>query len=547
MTGYERNVAGGQDVVLEVEGVRIDDRQGSQGARVVVIVVAFLSHEGVAAAAAVERVIARAADEGVIAAVAAQVIVVGGAPQVLDLGQRVAVAKAVRGRSSDGNVHAGRIVGVGGGVTAVAAPEVIVSGAPFERIVAFQADQYVVPGAAEQVVVPGVADEGVVMRRSYQVLEARQCVVARPVGRLGRADDVQVDVNLAGGVGVRRRVDAGSALERVVARAAFQDIVAGVTRQVVTVRGAPEVLNVYESIGPGAPGGLRPRNAQVHGHSGRRGLVGRCVAAVAAVEDVVSSGAFQDVVARSAQEAVASSVAPQNVAEVRSLQVLDRAQHVRIPVAVLGEAAQSRVHACGSRGVRDQIRARSTVQLVKARAAVERIVPALPHEDVGSGTAPQIIAPVAAGDGVVAFAALQDVIPVATVQVVVSVAPEQDVVRRISPEPIGVGGSLQVVYLSQRVPAGACGVLAKEDGQVHFDSDFRSRVRRRVRSAAAGERIVARAAGQDVIAAVTGQIVVILGPDQVFDVGQRVGVRAPGWLLPGDAQIDLNSAGGRRV
>ncbi len=194
-----------------------------------------VEHEPVASLAAVERVVAEAAPQRVVARSAAQHV--GGGIAGEDIGEAVAgaphrgsgqdeVFEAFAEREGDGAPHrVGAVIAaqlaylVAGlpddiGVVAVAAAHAVIAAHAVEPVVAVAAQQDIVRAVALQAVAEGGAG---------QPLDRDQGVEAGASGRL-RAADRQAHRHARRRVRVSGGVDAGAAVEPVVARTAFERV-----------------------------------------------------------------------------------------------------------------------------------------------------------------------------------------------------------------------------------------------------------------------------------------------------------------------------------
>ncbi len=265
-----------------------------------------------------------------------------------------------------------------------------------DGVIAASGEYGVVAAVAVQDVDGGVAEDGVGVRRTVDVLDARQDValgvVARAAADLGRGPvlpgQVHVDPGGAGAVvrqiaGARAAVQSvgpGPAHQGVVARTADEGVVAiqademvarGVAREHVAVGSvvaADEVLDADQRIAQGVV--VRPAarlgrcpvlDVQVHGHPARAVAVIGEIQAKAAVDQVGPGPATQGVVAVPAEQRVVTGqagkkvgrrVAGNAVAVTRADDVLDADEHVALGVAAgLGGAGEVDVHGRGAGAV----------------------------------------------------------------------------------------------------------------------------------------------------------------------------------------------------
>ena len=178
--------------------------------------------------------------------------------QELDIDKRVGALVAVRQVGvGDEDARGERVVGEvaekDGGVDAGAAVEEVVAAEADEEVVAEAAEEDVVAAEADENVVAGVADEDVVARAADQhrlVGERDELDVDKRVGalvavrRIGVDDEdaAQAEQEVGDVAEIDRGVEAGAAVEKVVAAEADEDVVAGAADEDVVAVGTDQNL-----------------------------------------------------------------------------------------------------------------------------------------------------------------------------------------------------------------------------------------------------------------------------------------------------------------
>ena len=398
------------------------DRDTSRGGGIVRDVPAAAAVEGVGPEARDEGVVARTADEEAAGGPGREPVGEGRSEDVLDgdeaVALRVPAADDAR-REIDGDT--GRRGGVVGGVAPGATVEGIGPRAAHEGVVARPAGEQVGGRIADEHVRAGRADHG---------FDPDQPVALGAAARAGPPGEG--DADRVGGGGVVDGVAAAAALEDVgpeagdegvVARAAGEAAAALPGDETIGESGADGVLDVDEDIPLGGAPGDRPRG-EIDADRGQGGGVVGGVRVGPAVEGVGPRPRDEGVVPCPALEQAARRAGGERVGEGRPDHALDGDEGVALGI---GAGTEARREVDGDPRGRGCV-----VGDVRARAAVEGVVPG------------------ARGEGVVAGAALQQA------------------AARGGREDIREGGADDVLDRGQEVALGAAAAAAAE-GEIDAD------------------------------------------------------------------------------
>ena len=155
----------------------------------------------------------------------------------------------------------------------------------------------VVARATHQRVVAAIAFQRVVKCRTRQVLKIDQRVA---LGVAAHTDPQRkADVHTRRRAGIARRINAATAIQRVRAAKARNDVGPGIAGQGVVEGRSRNILEAGQGVGACADRVLRRRNKrQVHRHARRRVRIRHHVDARATDQRVVAAVAFQRVVKR---------------------------------------------------------------------------------------------------------------------------------------------------------------------------------------------------------------------------------------------------------
>ena len=501
------------DDVLEIDD-RVDvgrrHRNGGQGAAVQRQVdggrrIAVIDRIG--AAAAVERIVAGTAAQDIVAGVAEQGVGAAATDDVLEIHDRVDVSARLHGDGNGGRAVQREREGSRG----VRIIDRIAAGAAVERVVA--------EPAADQIGV-AVARDGVREGRADDVFEIddRVDIAAHDDRRRRRHRPGERQSHAGSGIGIIERVDAGPAVERIVAAAARDGVVAGLRVDVIgvviagdTIRVGVRADDVFDIDDRAARSRAAIRVRQqvdvkvriaVGGEIGRVGTgtaVERIVQAVSENEGVVAGAAVeQEVVDRII--VIPPRAIPERVVAGAADDALDVDE--RIDIRAGGDGQQDR-----------------TRRVDPDRQRLGRVghIGIIGDVDFGAGTA----------------AAVQRVVAEPTDERVVAGAAVEEVGVAVARDGIGEGGTDDVLDVDELV------LIARREagdtrggGAVERDGDAVDAVRRagrgyigiirRVGARAAIQRVVAATAREQVGVRVAGERVGILRADDVAEAADGV-------------------------
>ena len=473
--------------------------------------------------------------------------------------------------------------GVAVGIPAGDGPGRQVDADPFPRLAVRElvrsrtAAQAVAPGPPFEGVAPRAPGERVRVGASEHPFDVRlepahhrvrvgQGVALRDPAGDGPGREVHVDPGIRRAVA--HRVRAAAARQPIPARGPEQRVLSRVPDERVRVRRAPHPLDAGQGVALRLAPGARP-GREVDRHAGPGELVAR---------GVRSCPAGEGVRARTAHQHIRFAVARQGVGVRGPADVLEGvvevdAQNVPLGVpAACGAGPQVHRDACGRPGIGQPVRPPRAGQRVRARAALDHVVPIAARDGVvvrrpqhpfepgdrvaggvparGSAACevhrhlgvracvgePVLAAPpgqpVAAGpafEGVGPVASEEGVGPARSAQAVRTARPAQPVARAGSGEGVGVRGPqhrldvglepAQRARVGQRValgvsPGDRSGREAHRDARIRVgigDPVGARAARERVRARPAGQRVVVRPAGQHV-AAFPAEEQVVPGP-----------------------------------
>ncbi len=342
------------------------------------------------------------------------------------------------------------------------------------------------------------------MARPVQVLNAGQRVAGGVAARGGA--EQQVDDHAGGralvvgevrAVAADQLVGAGTAAERVVARATVERIGVGVAIKMVGEGGAGDVLDRLQRVARGiAAGSGAGREIDRDGRGGEAviggigadpaierigpgaavepvvalapvdlvvaGIAGELVRARAGIDEVVAPAGRQDVVAIPAPELVVGRIACEVVVEIAAVELLDARIGVALGIAADPGGAGFEVDRHGGR--RAEI-----VHEIAAVPPVERVGPGAAGEDIVAVITVEGVVAVSTDDRVLVRAAGEDVVAGMPAELVIAVAAIDRVVA---------AGAVEHIVAAQaagRVGVGRAGkeIVIRSSGEIRHPGDLR--------------------------------------------------------------------------
>ena len=491
--------------------------------------------------AAVDDVVAGAAVEHLEdrRGAAQQPVAEAGAGDEIEVADLVDAAQAVADLAGRGVQHdaGGRTavvqrvaVGVVDAVQHLAAVEDVVAGTAHDGVVAGTAFDGVVAGIAEQPVVAAQAAQQVVaiarldlvglviaFQRvgevaAAQVLDVGQGVVA--IGTTGRAGGQADHHASAGGAVVRHPVDAGAAVDAVVAPVAAQEVAVVVADQHVIEVGADHAFDAGQLVIAVTAGHRAGLQVDLHAIGGT---------AKAVVHDVEATAAVDAVGAQTAREQIVRGPTDDGVVTGATQHAIDADQRVGAGITPGGAAIAGAIQA--GQPHRDGTDHVAVVGIVELAAAMPTTV-----ERVVALAAAQRVFAALALEHVVASQALDEVVAVAALEVVDAVVALERVVE---------AAAAQVLEVGQRVVAfrPRCGVGAQAD----IDRPGAEVVGRAVEAVATVQAVIAGIPTDEVVAGVAGDHVGMGRAQRALEAVQRVVAGCAGH--PTGAQVDLHRPG----